>query len=148
MDLEKLRQRLPNQTDDEFKQIVNIIQRYDLKLNIKNFDQYGLRLIDTSKRVVRVCNGDLRQGKVHVQNPHADIAIVFADGLLAGWTSEDKLEDIVDRMLIDVKALNPMPDTFNFRQPCAHMSVHGGFYDGEFWQCAGCGQKLIFNDKV
>lgn len=145
---EKLRTRLPNLEEKNIKQILLVLKNYDLKLNVKNFDEHGLRLIDEAKRVVRVCDGDLRNGVVHIKDPHADIAIVFADGMLSGWVDKDKLQDITDRMLVDVKSLNPMPESFNFRQPCAHMSVHGGFYDGEFWQCAGCGQKLIFNDKV
>ena len=144
---QKLAKRLKNATEADIDLIVNIINKYDLDVSVRNFDNHGLFFLDGSS-TVRVMNGQLRDRSVHIKHPYSDIVIVYSDGLLAGWTTRDKLDDLEDRVSIDIKSLNPMPDSFSFKQTCAHLSEHGGFYDGEFWECAGCQQRLVFNDKV
>ena len=147
MDLNSLKKRLPKASDSEVEKIGIIAERYSVEPTIMNFDGHGFRFIDDAKRTVRVCDGNFRDDVIHVKKPHSDIAVVFADGMLSGWIQSSKLTDIEDRMLVNPKSLNPMPDDFNFRQPCSHIEDHGGFYDGELFQCAGCGQVLVFNDK-
>ena len=101
---QKLAKRLKNATEADIDLIVNIINKYDLDVSVRNFDNHGLFFLDGSS-TVRVMNGQLRDRSVHIKHPYSDIVIVY-------------------------------------------LSEHGGFYDGEFWECAGCQQRLVFNDKV
>ena len=65
----------------------------------------------------------------------------------SGWIEFSKLENLDDRFLAEIKSLSPMPDIFSFDQKCPHLTEYGGYYDGEYWNCFGCGIKLVFNDK-
>ena len=143
---EKLKKRLSH-TDLELEQIVNLLNHYDIKINIKNFDDRGLILWDLRGKSVRISFGNYRNDMVHIADPNSDIAIVFADGLLSGWIESNKLQDATDRMLVDIKSLHKMPTKFLFVQQCSHLEVYGGFYDGEAWTCAECDERLIFNDN-
>ena len=120
-----------------------ILAIWPKRVRFNCIDSVSYTHLDVYKR-----QGQLRDRSVHIKHPYSDIVIVYSDGLLAGWTTRDKLDDLEDRVSIDIKSLNPMPDSFSFKQTCAHLSEHGGFYDGEFWECAGCQQRLVFNDKV
>ena len=141
----KLRERL-RLPEQDVERIAQIVERYDLRVTIRNFDDYGLLLKDAKKKTVRILNGDLREYNIHLPDPHADVVIVYTDGLLAGWTDYESLEDLTDRCIINLKSLNPMPQEFVFKQGCEHMSVHGGWTDGEVWHCLECGKQLIFNE--
>ena len=147
MDLERLKDRLSNRSEQDVQQIVNIIERYNLKFTVRNFDSSGVLFRDEQGRSVRVSHGPIRNGFIHIEDPKADIVIVFADGLLSGWIEYDKMDDLKDRMSIDVKTLHRMPESFVFNQQCPHLDVHGGFYEGSFWECVGCGERLVFNDN-
>lgn len=149
MDLEeKLKKRLAKSSQDIIDNNINIINKYNLNITIRNFDQDGLIFRDENNSLVRILSGELRDSSIYIANPNADVVIIFCDGLLAGWIDASKLEDLGDRFSINRQSLNQMPDNFRFVQNCGHLSDHGGFYDGEFWECAGCGQRLVFNDKV
>ena len=145
---EELRKRLPKVSDELINYIVLVIEKYDLKITVNEFDQYGLLLKDKGGKSVRVVRGEARYDSktIHLPNPRSDIVIIFFEGILAGWIESDKLEDLQDRFSIGIKNLNPMPETFQFKQTCEHISVHGGFYDGENWECAGCGMYLVYKE--
>lgn len=147
MDLERLKERLSNRTETEIQEIINVIERYNLKFTIRNFDKHGVLFTDEQGRTVRISSGVLRNGFIHIPDPQSDIVIVYADGLLSGWIEYEKMDDLRDRMSIDVKTLHRMPERFVFNQQCPHLDVHGGFYEGDFWECAGCGERLVFNDN-
>ena len=142
---EKLRERL-RAPEQAVEQIAHIIEKYDINVTIRNFDDYGIFFRAADKKNVRVVTGNMRDTTIHIPNPHSDIVIIYVDGLLAGWIDYEKLDDLQDRMSVDLKSLNPMPDVFLFRQGCEHMSVHGGIYTGDSWTCLGCNQRLVFNE--
>ena len=142
----RLTERL-GKTEEEAERILAVVDKYNPNITVRNFDEHGLFFTDNSKRKVRVCDGNYREKMVHIQDPHADIAIIYADGMLVGWMESSKLQDIQDRMLVDTKVLNPMPDDFNFRKQCPHMEVYGGFVEDGYWECIGCGQKMVYNDS-
>lgn len=143
MDLEdRLLNRL-GKPPEEVRSIMNIVDKYNIKPTIRNFDQYGFLLRDKRKRTVRISHGKYRYKNIHIQDPKADIVIVFADDMLIGWIESGKLQDIEDRMLVDVKAINPMPPDLDFKKLCPHLEVHGGFLEDGYWTCAGCGLRLV-----
>jgi len=143
---EKLKKRLKDKTDIEIDHILHIVDKYSLPMTIRNFDSNGLVLFDDRNHTVRVVEGNLTDSSIHIKNPKSDVVIIYCDGLLAGWCNSDKMSDLTDRMSIDRQSLTAMPDTFRFIQGCAHLSEHGGFYDGEYWECANCGERLVFKE--
>lgn len=142
---EKLRERL-RASESNIEQLANIIEKYELKITIRNFDDHGLVLKDRKGKTVRILEGQLRETSIHTGYPHTDIAIIYVEGLLAGWIESSKMSDLSDRMSVDLKSLNVMPEEFVFKQGCDHMSVHGGITDGLGWDCLGCNQRLVFNE--
>jgi len=147
MDLQRIRERLSNKPEQEVDQVILVVQKYNLKFTVRNFDKFGILFRDEQGKTVRVLNGVMRNGFIHTPRPYADVAIIFADGLLSGWIEQEKMEDLQDRMSISPKSLHKMPDNFAFNQQCPHMDVHGGFYEGDFWECVGCGERLVFSDN-
>lgn len=143
---ERLKKRLPEATEEELDGYMRIIDQYGLELTVKNLDAQGLVLQDSKDRTVRITFGQWRNKTVHVPSPESDIAIVFTGGILGGWIESSKLEFLEDRYIVNLKMLNPMPEDFCFDQHCSHMVEHGGFYEGEWWVCAGCQKELVFND--
>lgn len=127
--------------------IMQVIDLYGLELTVNNLDADGLILWDHKGRSVRVTVGQWRNKTVHIQAPNSDIAIVVTSGIMGGWIESEKLEYLEDRCIVDLKVLSPMPDEFQFDQYCGHLSDHGGFSEGEMWNCFGCGKALVFNDK-
>lgn len=142
----KLSKRIQAKPDD-IKRIIAIVNKYDLNLNIRNFDSHGVIFRDEQGKTVRILNGVVRNGFIHTKNPNADVAIIFIEDLVAGWIESSKMEDLDDRMSINVKSLHVMPDSFVFKQQCPHLDVYGGFYEGEYWECIGCGERLVFSDN-
>lgn len=147
MDLQRIRERLSNKPEQEVEQVIYVVEKYNLKFTVRNFDQFGILFRDEQGKTVRVLNGVMRNNFVHTVHPHAEVAIVFVDGLLSGWVEQEKMEDLQDRMSISPKSLHKMPTSFSFNQQCPHMDVYGGFYEGDFWECAGCGERLVFSDN-
>lgn len=147
MDLERIRERLSKKHQDEIENIISIISKYNLKVTVRNFDQFGCYFRDEQKRKVRIVSGNIRNGFIHTIHPNADIAVIFIDSLLSGWIETVKMEDLQDRMSVNVQSLHQMPEIFSFNQQCPHLDVYGGFYEGEYWECAGCGERLVFSDN-
>ena len=123
-----------------------IVQRYNLSLTVDNINEYGLILEDISGKSVGVRDGELRGNLIHASAPYADITVIMAKGLMLGWIQSEKMTDAGDRFLISAQALNPMPDSFHFTQPCPHLSVHGGYLDldEKNWRCFGCDKIIPF----
>lgn len=146
--LKKLQKRIKAKEDDLLK-IVSLVNKYDLNLNIRNFDSIGLVLFDENNRTVRVCYDGIKdQSLIKIKNPKTDIAIVYCNGLLAGWIESSRLEDAGNTMIVDAESLHTMPEKFRFVRECPHMDVHGGFtVNGDSWYCANCKEKLVFNDS-
>lgn len=144
---ERLRKRLPEAKDAEIDVLAGIVEDYNLTLTVKNLDASGLILFDQKGRSVRVSFGEWRSRTVHIPAPESDITIAVVSGIISGWIESDKLEYLEDRCIVDLKILNPMPDEFVFDQYCSHLVDHGGFWEGDFWECAGCGKSLVFNDN-
>ena len=143
---ERLKKRLPEATEEHLDGYMRVIDQYGLDLTIKNLDAQGLVLWDTKGRSVRVTFGEWRNKTVHVPPPESDIAIVITGGIIGGWIESEKLEFLEDRCIVDLNILHPLPTDFCFDQYCSHLVEHGGFYEGEFWECFGCGKELVFND--
>lgn len=143
---DRLRKRLPNAKDDEIDILAKVVEDYALTLTVKNLDTQGLVLFDTKGRSVRVAFGEWRNKTVHIPVPESDIAIVITGGIIGGWIESEKLEFLEDRCIVDLNILHPLPTDFCFDQYCSHLVEHGGFYEGEFWECFGCGKELIFNN--
>ncbi len=144
---QNLKQRLPDASDAELNALVAIIDLFNLEPTVDNFDSHGFLFRDSKQRSVRVRIGTLRKGsEIWIENPYSDIVIVFVEGMMLGWCNTSRLEDLEDRMSTSSKSLNPMPNDFNFAEPCAHLTVHGGISEGSAWICLGCGRKLIFNE--
>jgi hypothetical protein len=123
-----------------------IVQRYNLSLTVDNINEHGLILEDISGKSVGVRDGELRGNLIHASAPYADITVIMAKGLMLGWIQSEKMTDAGDRFLISAQALNPMPDSFHFTQPCPHLSVHGGYLDldEKNWRCFGCDKIIPF----
>jgi hypothetical protein len=147
MNIERIKIRLSEKSPDTVEQIIYILDKYNLSFSIRNFDQCGVFLRDEQNRKLRVFNGDKRNDFIHIPVFNGDVAIIFVEGLLCGWTEKEKMDNLEDRMSISVKSLHKMPTTFVFNHQCPHMHVYGGFYEGEFWECVGCGERLVFNDN-
>lgn len=143
---DRLKARLPNATDQEIDNIAELLSRYNIQPSVKNIDQFGFRFEDLKGRSVRLRVGEWRDRTVHIQQPEADVVIVSVSGIISGWIETAKLEDLQDRRIVELKSLNPMPDIFSFDQTCSHLSDWGGFFEGDYWQCANCNRRLIFND--
>lgn len=144
----KLSKRI-NAKPDDIKRIIAIVNKYNLSLNIRNFDSNGLILFDENNQTVRICfDGIKDQTLIKLKDPKTKIAVVYSNGLLAGWIESDALENAGDVMLIDAESLHKMPSEFSFKQECPHLDIYGGFTsNGNGWQCAGCKEKLVFNDS-
>jgi sRNA-binding regulator protein Hfq len=143
----KLEKRLSFNKNDLDK-IVHLISRYNLKINIRNFDQYGLLLYDQDNKSVRIIPDAVRdQSLVRLSNPQSNIAVIYCNGILSGWIESSSLEDIGDMMILDIESLHKMPDDFRFVRECPHMDIHGGFsLNGNGWYCFNCKEKLVFNE--
>lgn len=144
---DKLKARLPNASVSEIETIVKISETYNLEPTVRNFDGLGFLFRDLRGRTARVCEASYRGSSLHVKQPKTEIAIIALDGIVAGWIETDKLEDLEDRLIVNQSSLNKMPEIFSFDQECAHLTVHGGFYEGKYWTCIGCERQLVFNDK-
>ncbi len=144
---ERLRTRLPNATKQEIDVYNNIVERYNLSLTVRNLDAYGLLLFDTNGKTVRITFGEWRNGQAVMVPPNSDIAIVVFGETVSGWVRSEKLDIIQNTAILDLKFLSAMPENdFMFVEDCPHLETYGGFTDGEFWECFGCGRKLIFNE--
>lgn len=144
---DRLKARLPKASDEQIELIADILERYEIKPTVKNLDTQGFKFFDLKNRVVRALVGEWRGDYIHVPVTDADTVIISTGGIIAGWIETSKLENLEDRFLIDIKSLFPMPNEFSFDQQCAHLSVHGGIYEGEYWLCLGCSKHLVYNDR-
>ena len=129
---------------DEIDQIMFILDSYGIEPTIRNFDGQGFVLRDLNGKTVRICDGQYRSQMIHIQKPYTDIVIIYADGMLVGWMFVEDLIDVDDRMLADTKLVNSMPTVFKFVRECPHMEIYGGFCEDGYWECFGCGQKLVY----
>lgn len=128
------------------EEIMDIVERYDLSPTIRNFDSGGLFLKDSRNRTVRILSGSFNDDVVHVPHFVGDIGIVFVDGMCLGWAEKDDFFDADDRLILKTKAIQPMPDNFDFYRTCPHLEEHGGFLEDNYWECAGCGTLIRASD--
>jgi len=144
---EVLLKRLKGANEELVDWIYQIAQRYRLQINIRNFATGRFLFTDIKGRSVAVSIGVVQNGWVIIDDPRADVAVIAVDGMVVGWIDSGSLLPRGSQVSVKLKALHPMPDKFDFSKRCPHMSVHGGWYTGEDWECLGCGQVLPFNDK-
>jgi hypothetical protein len=137
-------------SDENLLKIIYIISKYGIKLNIRNFDQFGLRLLDGNNKVVRIiCDGVIKNSHIFFDNlPLGDIYVIYADGILSGWIESAHIKTVNDSTFcVDAEFLHAMPSVFMFVQTCPHLDIYGGFsVNGDGWICANCKEKLVFND--
>lgn len=136
-------------TDNGYQKKItsSLIERYSLSPTVDDITSRGALFKDLDNRKIGVCYGEIRGNLIHTTDPYADIMVVGSkDGLLLGWITSDKMSDASDRFLVPAKALNAMPKTFKFAQPCPHMSVYGGYLDVEEnnWRCFDCDTIIPF----
>jgi len=144
---DRLRKRLPEATEVEIDTLALLLERYEIEPTVKNLDEGGFVFFDDRGRTARLRLGTWRRGLIYLSDPAADVVILSIDGMIAGWIESSKLEDLEDRFAVDIKSLSPLPGTFSFVQQCSHLVDHGGFYEGDSWECIGCGTRLVFNDQ-
>lgn len=134
-------------TDPKQEQAVGaFLNRFGTTVSVDQLCNEGVVLSDLSGRKVAPAYGVIREQMIHTGQPYAEIMVIVLDGgVIAGWVRAESLMFAEDRYIVPVKALNPVPDTFDFAQPCPHMSVYGGIYTDDMpgWQCLGCGQTII-----
>lgn len=131
----------------EFCQTLSkLIFKYDVDLTLESFvDGRGVTLECDNRTVglyeVVADNGYLRSNV----GCYTDILVLEQSGLLLGWTRRGRITEVDDKtFVLRAKALNPMPETWDFAESCPHMSVFGGWWNNEegAWQCFGCGVSL------
>jgi hypothetical protein len=144
---EKLQKRLSN-TPEQIEKIIYILEKYNLRINIRCFDQYGLVLFDERRKTVRIVFGEKGQTLIKIEPFYADIGIIYIGELLAGWIEKSKIEIDGSLWFIDPQTLHKMPKEFLFKQECPHMDIYGGLSDGEYWECLGCGERLVFSENI
>ena len=140
---DRLKKRIPTLTESEAEYLAQLVESFGLNLTIKNLDEHGLILQDLKGRSVRPIFATWRSGSAHLKNPYADIVIIIIDGLIAGWIESERLEDAEDRFIVDLKLLHKMPTIFSFDRICPHLSVYGGILNDKFWECLGCGERIV-----
>lgn len=137
-----LRKRLKSNTEET----LSIVARYDLKPTIRNFDSRGFFLKDLKDKTVRVVSGGiLHNDVIHIMPTKADIVVMFAEGMCLGWAEQIDFIDADDIMILKTKSIQPMPDIFDFHRTCPHLEEFGGFLEGDYWECGGCGTLIKAN---
>lgn len=135
-----------NTDPNQEKAVGAFLNRFGTTVTLDELCNEGVVLRDRGGRTVAPGYGVIREQMIHTGQPYAEIMVIVLDGgVLAGWVRAEAMLPAEDRFLVPVKALNPMPDTLDFVQPCPHMSVYGGIYtdDRAGWECLGCGQTII-----
>lgn len=135
-----------NTDPNQEKAVGAFLNCFGKTVNLDELCNEGVVLTDRGGRKVAPSYGVIRGEMIHTGQPYAEIMVIILDGgVLAGWVRSETMMFAEDRYLVPVKALNPIPDAFDFVQPCPHMSVYGGIYtdDRPGWECLGCGQTII-----
>lgn len=124
--------------DDLLAAVNGLASQYNLPMNTG--DNLGLLWTDELGQTVRVCAATVSGLTFHTAFPHADIAILVSGRMPVGWVESYRMNDAGDRAVVQRGNLKPMPSSFKFIQTCQHMEVHGGFMDGNSWNCFGCSE--------
>lgn len=122
------------------------LDKYKPTMTVDNIINEGVIFKDQNNRSVGVSVGEIREKLVHTSKPYADIMVIgLNDGILIGWIDASAMIDADDRYLVHLDSLNKLPRLLDFRQDCAHLSVHGGVNetDGPNWRCLGCGKIIV-----
>lgn len=150
MDIDALRSKIQNRifVDPRLLDVMlHVIERYEASVNIKNLVTGDLVLFDNKNRRVGFspCK-TLKAGVYSLEylKDDVDVVVVVYDGSILGWTSASD----VHNLMFESSSLNPLPEEFDFRIQCSHLSEHGGYTtDYNRWVCLGCGKELVFSDK-
>ena len=150
MDLrEKLKDRLGLVSGDMLDVMVHVVELYGAEVNIKNLITGDLILFDDRNR--RVCfkpTEMIANQTLHLNSKvkhDCEIIICVSGGSILGWI---RAEDVTEDQLAPLSALSPLPEDFDFKIQCSHLSTHGGYtMDYKHWVCSGCGKELVFSDK-
>lgn len=137
-----LRDTLTRRIKKNVDETVNVVERYNLEPTVRNFDSFGFYLKDLKNRIIRVTTGSYNDDVVHIAPFTGDIAIIFVDGMCLGWADKDDFMDAEDIYILKTKAIQPMPDQFDFYKTCPHLEEYGGFLQDNYWECAGCGTLI------
>lgn len=143
--MQDLKSRLAKRGISNPESIWQVVVKYNLEPNIRNFDSHGFILLDRNKRSVRIVNGSYENDVIHTPRINTDIAIIFVEEMLLGWIDSSDLIDADDIMILKTKSLQPMPDEFDFHRTCPHLEEFGGFLEGDYWECGGCGTLIKAN---
>jgi hypothetical protein len=145
---EDLKRRIPKQSDEYRASAARLIELYGIKPNIKNFMSGVFSFTDEDGRLVELVPAEIRAGQLSFNHKTSADAVVATSGTVQiGWAKTDKIITTDTFETMSVKSLTPMPTVNRFRQQCTHMVEHGGWFDGNNWQCLGCGTELVFNDR-
>lgn len=124
----------------------HIVQRYDLQMEMDNFQKACLTFPDLNGRSVGMYSVNTVDGYARSETAKStEVLVLVEEGMILGWVSEGQVLDIGQPWFsLNVKALNPMPKVFDFAQPCPHLAVHGGWWVSEdkAWECFGCGRYI------
>ena len=136
--------RTINTDPQQQKVIESFVNLFGVTVSVDDLCNEGIVLKDQAGRKVAPAHADQRGDMFHTGKPYADIMVIGVGGILVGWCHATSMVDVGDRFLVPVKALYPLPKTFNFVQPCAHLSVHGGVSrTPTTWECLGCSIEIV-----
>lgn len=144
----ELAKRLPHLTDSDRKAINAFAENYGAKVTVNSFNGENVVFKDLSNRSVVVTNARKHGSLLYVSCRYPVDVFVFTlgnDRDIIGWCQCDKMIDAGSELVVDVGSIYPMPDDFNFGQPCAHGARHGMWMDesSDKWVCFGCGLKIV-----
>lgn len=127
--------------------MVDVIDRYQASVNIRNLVTGNLILFDDKNRRVgfAYCSQS-GKGSYSLDSFDSDwdVVVLVYDSIVLGWVSGSD----VNQSLFHQGHINAMPESFDFSIECLHLSENGGYtLDYERWICFGCGKELVFSDK-
>lgn len=126
----------------------HVVGRYDQPISIESFTTHGLLLSDENGKSVGFYPGLVSEGMVRIEAvPYSDVLIVIEGSLVLGWVEQHQTSFVEGVIRFNPKSFNPMPKVFKFIQTCPHLSVYGGVWGDDGWECFGCG-RLINDFKV
>lgn len=138
-------------TDPNQNKVIGLFaNKFGTKVSVDDFCNEGIVLTDESGHKVAPAYGEIHGKMVHTGAPYADIMVLgviskSGDASLIGWIRSDLMVDVGAYHMAPLKGLNKIPDTFDFREECPHLSVYGGVFkeDTKGWECFGCSKVLV-----
>lgn len=145
---EDLKRRLPKRSDEYIDAIEHLVNLFGIRPTIRNFMNSSFSFQDLDGRTVELVDSEIRSGSINFNSKTPAEILAFCSGsVLLGWSKAEKAVETATTQTMSIKTLDPLPPTNQFRQQCTHLADNGGWYDGQAWECLGCGAELVFNDR-